>query len=62
MSKANPFDQEMTPRKRLVSNIFFAITTLLVAAFVIWFWSASRTISARILTTPPGGPQRQCGG
>lgn len=36
MSKANPFDQEMTPRKRLVSNIFFAITTLLVAAFVIW--------------------------
>lgn len=36
MSKANPFDQEMSPRRRLVSNIFFALTTLLVILFILW--------------------------
>ncbi|MCI8361197.1 MAG: hypothetical protein HFE86_07670 [Clostridiales bacterium] len=36
MSKANPFDREMSPRRRLFSNIFFALTTLLVALFVLW--------------------------
>lgn len=36
MSKANPFDQEMSPRKRLVSNLFFILTTLLVVAFILW--------------------------
>lgn len=36
MSKANPYDQEMSPRKRLISNITFALTTLLVIGFVIW--------------------------
>lgn len=36
MSKANPFDQEMSPRRRLVSNVFFILTTLLVIIFIFW--------------------------
>ena len=36
MAKNNPFDQEMGPKKRLVSNLFFILTTLLVAVFILW--------------------------
>ncbi len=72
MSKANPFDQEMSPRKRLVSNIFFAITTLLVVVFIIWVLvsqpknvrsdfdytaGAARGISTAAETLPPTDEQ-----
>lgn len=36
MSKANPYDGELSPRRKLFSQISFFISTALVIAFIIW--------------------------
>lgn len=36
MPRNNPYDQEMSPRRQLVSNIFFVLIILVLAAFILW--------------------------
>lgn len=36
MPRNNPYDQEMSPRRQLVSNIFFVLIVLMVISFILW--------------------------
>ena len=36
MPKNNPYDKELTPGRQLLSNIFFVLIILVLAAFILW--------------------------